>query len=413
MVVPAGTYLVGRQTFANGTGKGYSYLGEDIVSIANCTKPVILDLRGVTIKTAPGLKYGSFSPTTGAAVNVSPVVLPYAVADSAAQIGNMFLLTNNASVEILGPFELDGNINNQVIGGQYGDTGWQLQHTGIKAYGNGAFAIRTSANLHHFGLDGVAMGWPGMTRALATKPHYLESVSSTYNGRLGASWVGGNHLFATNCTFSNTGQNGVVASNPGSGFDAENESGSAEGEGLFGATFINCNFDNNRSTAFVSDEAPATDITFNNCRFSGSTTGYAIWPKVMRLVMSGCLIVGRALAFKAVTSAVDAAQISNTVFSTDVADAPYGGMTADSGFDIQAAHYASFTSCTFKMGTYGMLWGTDPVEYPTFTNCRFTASGTQAPFRGHFYGTTTLTGGTTATTYIDNHGTFLINGVPI
>ena len=67
LIVPAGTYIVGKQTFAGATGLGYAYRASYIIRIANCTKPVLIDFQGVYIKIAPGLKFGSFNPVTGVA----------------------------------------------------------------------------------------------------------------------------------------------------------------------------------------------------------------------------------------------------------------------------------------------------------------------------------------------------------
>ena len=67
LVVPTGTYIVGKQTFAGAFGKGYAYSGSPVILIKNCSRPVVVEFRGAVIKLASGLKFGAFDPVTGEA----------------------------------------------------------------------------------------------------------------------------------------------------------------------------------------------------------------------------------------------------------------------------------------------------------------------------------------------------------
>lgn len=129
---PKGTYIVGQQVFAGVTGLGYSYQPSEVISISGCTKPVVFRMNGATIKMANGLKYGSFNPSTGAVYN--PPNFPqtsFTNPDYAASLPNIFHFSNCASV-VIEDGSIDGNLQNLIIGGYWGDLeGYQLVGSGI------------------------------------------------------------------------------------------------------------------------------------------------------------------------------------------------------------------------------------------------------------------------------------------
>ena len=137
LIIPAGTYLVGSQTFAGAGGLGYAYLGADILHIQNCSKPVVIECDGAVIKFKDGLKYGSFDPVTGAVYN--PASMPFTNVNYQASTGIMLRFSGNANVAILGSLELDGNNLNASLGGTWGDTGRQIVSYGNRAYVNEQF----------------------------------------------------------------------------------------------------------------------------------------------------------------------------------------------------------------------------------------------------------------------------------
>ena len=283
IIFPAGTYIVGKQTFAGATGLGYSYSPSNILKIQNCTEPVYVEGNGAILKLAAGLHFGSFDPVTGAVYN--PPSMPFTNSNYAAHVcWGMIELFNNSNIVEINNLELDGNISNLIIGGTWGDTGRQLAGYGIRAYGNSQVQIN-NVYAHHHALDGIAIGYTGLTETSNIYPHTLNNVKSTYNARQGLSWVGGNNLTAINCDFSYTGQ-AVISTSPGAGIDIEAESSVCR-KGVF----INCNAENNAGAACVADSGDSADILFSRCKFVGNNN-YAIWPRKPRMTFSDCLIVG-------------------------------------------------------------------------------------------------------------------------
>ena len=51
--------------------------------------------------------------------------------------------------------ELDGNVGGLRIGGQYGDTGWQIPATGLALLNNRGAELVRNVHTHHHGQDGV------------------------------------------------------------------------------------------------------------------------------------------------------------------------------------------------------------------------------------------------------------------
>lgn len=85
LLIPPGTYTVGRQVRATQSNQGYAYLGEDIITLSGCSHPVVIEGTGATLTLANGLKFGSFDWSTGTAY--TPASLPFTDANYAASVG--------------------------------------------------------------------------------------------------------------------------------------------------------------------------------------------------------------------------------------------------------------------------------------------------------------------------------------
>jgi hypothetical protein len=317
LIVPAGTYIVGKQTFAGATGKGYAYKGSDVIVIENCTNPVVIEFQGAKLKLANGLKFGSFNPVTGAAYY--PPSLPFVNYDYQASLGRMLTLYNNANVSVVGSSEFDGNIANVTLGGQWGDTGYQIVAYGIWAYNNNLCRIE-NAYSHHHSLDGMASGYDGITtEGGVAYPFTVINSAFTNNARQGWSVTGGRGITAINCKFNNTAKDIPFASSPAAGCDLE-----AEGGWIRDVLFLDCEFSNNGGAGLVADSGNTAGVTCIRCKFIG-TTSASVWPLKPRFAFYDCLIVGT--AFNAYYSATDpgaATKFFNCKFSDQSIYSPTG-----------------------------------------------------------------------------------------
>lgn len=308
LIIPPGTYIVGKQTFAGAVGKGYSYAAANILYFNACTKSVIVEGNGAILKIANGLKFGSFDPITGAIY--IPGALPFTNSDYKANIGSVIAATSCTSPIEISNLEIDGNIQNISLGGQWGDTGYQCDAYGLFLYNNSQVTIK-NVYTHHNGLDGIIVGYAGVTETTQAYPHTLINVRSEYNARQGLSWVGGNQLTAIGCKFNNTGKS-TFFSAPAAGVDIEAESSICR-NGLF----LDCEIANNTGVGMIADTGDSADSTFLRCKIIGATN-WSIWPKKPRFSFLDCLIVGSYVnVYQSTTKTEDATRFTRCFFTDE------------------------------------------------------------------------------------------------
>lgn len=360
LIIPPGTYILGKQLFAGAFGKGYAYQPSPMLTFTNCTKPVIVEGNGAVLKIASGLRFGSFNPSTGQPYY--PPSLPFLNPDYTAAIGSIIAVTGCDNV-VIKNLELDGNINNAIIGGQWNDAGIQLRASGITSYQNKNFRAE-NVYTHHHGLDGVEIGWTGLTASTQQLyPHSLQNVVSQYNGRQGLSWVGGNNLSCVSCDFSFTAKNGAVASSPGAGVDIEPEASIC-----INGTFINCRFFNNNGGGMTCVSVASTyDCSFYNCKFIG-TTFNSIYATGERYTFYGCEMIG------AVTNVLGgdpktASKFYGCTFSMTAANSPTGTIY-DTYHNFYGGDYILFEGCNFDADANHQLPWMSGYR-PIISNCNF------------------------------------------
>lgn len=306
LIIPRGIYIVGKQDFAGAFGLGYAYKRKDILKFVNCTRPVIVEGEGSIIRIANNLSFGSFDPVTGAVFNPT---LPFTDQDYAGNAYIVIEASGNKSLTIR-DLEIDGNIQNVRLGGQWGDTGYQLPGDGIRAYGNENLLIE-NVHSHHCYLDGLHIGYAGLTEVSPQFPQTLINVVSEYNARQGLSWVGGTQLTAINCKFNHTGKS-TFSSAPSAGVDIE-----AEASVCRNGLFINCEMQNNSSNGIVADSGDSADVVFLRCKFVGQSS-YVIWPNKPRFSFIDCTIVGSYVnPFASSTKPEDATKFTRCLFTDE------------------------------------------------------------------------------------------------
>lgn len=377
LVIPPGEYLWGLQTAAEAAGKGFSFRGGDLIAISGCTDPVVIELQGCKITTAPGLRFGSFDPRTG---NPSNPKLPYYDNDFAAQIGAVIEVRDNAQVRIVGSAELDGNLGALAVGGEWGDRGRQLRHSGVVAYNNRSFYCE-NIHAHHFALDGFIIGWRGLTDRAPAYPHVLENCRALYNGRQGLSWVGGNSLRLEGGEFSQTGKGGL-SSAPGAGIDIEAEESICR-NGLF--QHVRCA--DNTGPGLLADQGDSSRITCIDCTLIGSTS-WSLWVLKPQYTFLNCKVVGATPWLLGDQAPAKAAKVIGGLWSMDPKDSPNGQLYGDrmvfGGSDNVLFEGVSFTAA----GTHALPFSGPATRY---SNCSFQQEGTVTYYtRGTFSGVCTF-----------------------
>lgn len=407
LVIPPGTYRVGRQSPAR--GKDWAFEPAPIILLQGCRGPVNIYGRGARLIAEAGLKYGSFDRSTGRRLEPK---LPFTDRSARASpyVAMVALYGNKGTVRVQG-LELDGNIAAQAIGGRWNDTGIQINASGIEAYDNDHLIVE-DVKSHHHPLDGMTIGYKGLTASSGTKPHVLSNCVFDSNGRQALSWVGGNSLQVRSCRFARTGRAGVTTP-PGAGIDIE-----AENSICRNGVFEDCEFVDNASVGFLT-HAPAdnADIVCRRCKFVG-TTSWSAWPANPGMRFENCVFVGAMTnAFGSTEAPLRAARFYDCRFTADKSLSQTGRVYRQNYLvaELDGPANVLFERCTFDSGgntDAGLVFMSGAIR---IRDCRFRQDGPQlAVIRGIFEGQNSIvTRGTVDFSGALFHGKVDVNGTAV
>jgi len=412
LMIPRATYMVGKQEHVAGQTPYYQPAQVFMVKGVNF---LLIEGHGATLRCAPGLRYGSFDPTTGAVYN--PSKMPFTDYNYVAQAVPMFNISNSRHVTIH-DVELDGNSPHFILGGSWGDTGRQLGGDGILLFGNTDVQV-SYVQSHHHPRDGMMIGWPGLKESAPATPHTLTDCAFEFNGRQGLSWVGGRGLHARRCQFNHTGRAMVGGANlcsaPAAGLDIE-----AEDSVCRDGDFADCAFINNAGCGMVADSGDGGYTTFVRCTFWG-TTSWSAWSSKPGLKYENCNFHGSIVhAHGAPDPALATRWIGCTFDDQPWKDGPrpYGRFLVEINGPLPNV---TFDACTFTAHARQSVWCSGAGVQ--FSACTFThknaALGT-GEFQGLIRGSV-LRGccfnedfppATKASWYIAAEGTRIVDGKP-
>lgn len=278
IVIPAGTYIVGKQEFFGSETKG-SYKGEDCFFFQKVKNVEITGTGKVKFRFTQNLKFGSFNPVSKQKATVK---LPFYDRKHIATIG-CFMRINECSGISVSNIEADGNNTQIDYGGYWGDVGRQCMHVGVFVQNSDNIKV-SAVKMHHFGLDGLEI----LSTKTSSANILISNSQFEYNLRNGCSWVGGNGLTMRNCKFNYNGL-GPNASNPRAGLDIEPEVAECEN-----GTFEGCTFNDNGAAGFISDYHGklVKKLSFNLCIFTGSTS-CALFPNTGGIKIENSSIIGQ------------------------------------------------------------------------------------------------------------------------
>jgi hypothetical protein len=395
------TYLIGKQARGVQPGK-WAFAPSPVVEILRCPRKVTIAGNGAILRCAPGLRYGTFHPRTGAATrNAMPFTNPAELATPYKAA--IWLQENRGGVEIR-DFELDGRIQDAVIGGPWGDTGWQINHCGIWLYNNRGSHLVRNVHTHHHGQDGLLLFAEIKSEASPAVPMRVENVRSEYNGRQGISITGGKGIVLADCKLNHTGRNGRITSNPGAGLDIE-----AEMSLIRDVTVLRCEFKNNYGPGMVADTGDSKLVRFEDCSFAGSTN-YAAWPNKPAMSFHRCEFAGAITrCYESPKGGPLATQFYDCTFH-DTATASAGGKVYGTRIDLGGSGGGTlFRKCTFRY--------TGPMQLPyTPHNVRYVdcTMSQRHPAIGYptgiYTGRNVIRGNVDLGAYSESRGAVILNG---
>jgi hypothetical protein len=361
-------YLVGGQTFAGATGKGYSYQAMPVLTVSNVNGLHIAG-NGARMQLVSGLKYGSFDPVTGNAAASSTS------ADKAATIGSAVRISSSKNI-VIENLTVDGALATHTIGGNWDPPAIQLDATGLR--------LVDVENIHlnnvlcsNNGLDGIYLRGNRRTQyPIGSDNLLLTNVDCNGNGRQGMSWVGGHGLTVLNSRFRNTSQASSYNGNPAAGVDIEPNNADWASQALF----LNCSFENNLGVGLLADTGNSRGLAVRECEFwagfsalEGVTygSGDALWTSRANLTVENCRIHGT------MTHTPPTGLFRRCSFD-DAIHPIYGRSAMQSRGQLLANCPGAYEDCTFnvsKGGSFRTVFRNNAY----YRRCVFSHSGPNSP----------------------------------
>lgn len=288
---PSGTYLVGKTEFTSGQGFKNEYVFDITFSKSSQSKKQItLRSDGAILKVRDGIHYGTFDKTTKERFDPE---LPfyYGTASytkdgakvSVANPGFIVRIQYIERVTIDGQLTIDGNVPNMVLGGKYGDKGWQVHGGGLYLRGIKNMSVDNVITYDNC-QDGFYIAGVSDDEAKGV----LNNLKSFRNARQGMSLTGGYNITFNDCSFYDIGTPELPwSTNPRASVDIEAESGIIKY-----ITFNNCYLGRSAAETMVADSGTSSHVTFNDCEFI-SDLGTVIWVTKENYVFNRCYINGQ------------------------------------------------------------------------------------------------------------------------
>jgi len=369
------TYIVGAQH----RGGDYGWTPAPVLELKQLSRPLSILGNGAKLRCAPGLRYGAFDPDTGASVH-SPTPSRQ-LAEVATPYRAMIFITGcRAPIEV-SDVELDGNVERLRIGGQFGDSGWQIPATGLILEENTGPETVANVLSHHHAQDGAMI----IGAAARTGRGRVSRLICRTNGRQGLSMVAGRSYDFADCEFSHTGRS-VIRSAPGAGVDIE-----AERRPIRDLNFTRCKFVDNAGCGLVADSGDSAGAHFVDCLFVGTTT-WSAWPNKPRFSFRGCTFVGAVVhPFPNLDPAL-ATHFVGCRFTDDPKLAPGGKVYVGNGpiANMAISDNILFDGCSFTLVGKGTLpWSWRAI----YRDCKMVQrSPAKGMPKGRYLGRSTISG---------------------
>ena len=384
------TYLVGEQS----PGGLFAWTPSPVLELRGLTKPTRVLGNGARLLCQPGLRFGTFDRQTGLPTHRKMPNLQ--VGEVASPYHAMIWVSDCLAPVAVEHVELDGNLEHLLIGGQHGDTGWQIPGTGLLLAGNrGAETIRNVFS-HHHGQDGaIIIGDPDRTDRSR-----LTRLVARYNARQGLSLTAGRGYDFEDCEFSHTGRS-TISSAPGAGVDIE-----AEDKTIRDLTFTRCRFVDNIGAGLVADSGDSEDARFTDCTFVGTTT-WSAWPLKPFFRFKGCTFVGAVVhPFPDKQDPARATKFVDCRFTDEARLSPTGkvfeGGAAGPIVNMAESDNILFDRCIFDVWKAALPWSWKAI----YRDCTMTQrSSVTSMTKGKFLGRTVINGS------VDLYGSLVIGSM--
>lgn len=209
---PEGEFEVGYQDFAGATGLGYSYRAGQYFRLKDLSKPALLKFNNTKINFGRGLKVGSFDPVTGAVVPTKQTNFDYR-----ANRGILFGTERCIYVGAIGQLEIDFLGETVVLGGEFGDSGYQCPEYGFWFIDHRQLSFNVNYVANNGAMDAIYLAGLVGTDCFSE----VSGLDVERMGRSGVVVAGGSNI-RINGKSDKCGL-GSIASSPGHNFAIESE----------------------------------------------------------------------------------------------------------------------------------------------------------------------------------------------
>lgn len=400
------TYIVGMQRRVTAPNAGYAFAPAPLLHFRRLQGALVIEGNGARLRCSPGGRYGTFDPATGEPAKSHP--MPYLNPAARATPYEYMILAEECAGDVtISDLELDGNVGTMIIGGAYGDSGIQIAGTGIFLRNNRGSEILRNIHSHHHPQDGLMIDGSDDIGLAARVTRRAQGVRSEYNGRQGASLVGGRGWTFSGCRFNHTGR-GPISSAPGAGFDIEAEGGKTNRN----HRFEDCEFADNSGCGLVADSGDSEDVRFERCRFVG-TTSWSLWPNKPLFRFNNCTVIGSAVKCYGDVDPRRAAHFNNCTFTDDPKQSPSGKVYREGRPDgalVDAGESANpyFQDCRFLAVGGGVLpWSI----HATYVNCTMKQTSRSPGYpRGSYVGSNRIDSANIDLYGVKIRGELVLNG---
>lgn len=394
------TYIVGKHLPPTGGPRAFAFTPSPILHFTGCRAPVVVRGNGAVLRAEGGLRFGSFDPRSGRAVERGSNFFDRSFRAS-PYMAMIYAEQCSGGVDIR-DIELDGNLAALAIGGHWGDLGWQVPGTGLRLADNSGPEIVQRVHSHDHPQDGMMIDGPSQRVASSI----IADVICEYNVRQGCSIVGGRNYSFERCRFRHTGKAGMRSA-PSAGVDIE-----AGKKTIRSLRFSGCEFSDNSGPGMVAGTGDSADAIFVSCTFIG-TTRWSVWPNKPGFRFSNCLFVGSLVHAYGDADPNRAAQFETCRFRDDPALSPTGEVfgSSDKGqpvIRLAKSPNVRFAGCDFSLTGGALLpWTTNDVIY---SSCSMSQRSSQLSHpRGTYLGTNRIDGNADVRGSIVE-GTLVLNG---
>lgn len=397
LLIPYGTYIVGKQVFNGGKinhfkkygwGEYASFDGFDVLLLLkakNVSIEGMLSKKGLKPKLQykPGMRFGLFEIAKGqvnknnAEAGTTNLYLDRTGLQR-AHIGNTFSFMGCSEI-VLRNIEVNGNAAAFTLGGRFGrgKNPYENYHSGIYILSSSSVQL-LDITLYDLGLDGIAI--KDMGAGYGNSDNILiKNCVVTRNGRNGLSWLSGRNVTVINSGFSEMGR-GAISTEPAAGIDIEAETLDLDNVPSLGS-FYNCIIKNNQWLALAAGVAslnskslPSKKMNFVNCVFVGTYNSVADIESD-EYTFDSCYFYGQLYLRNNSPQEKNATVFTNCDFSNVYKGKRTAGMflIANVGARrtrFKKCNFLAFDQRIFNMDNTTFICG-DYKSYPVYEDCIF------------------------------------------